>query len=59
MRIVAEDALVERIACTLIEEPASQKRRSDHSVNRTTTTAVAELKEIVEVLQLQELNSLP
>jgi hypothetical protein len=56
---VAEDALVERIACTLIEEPASQKRRSDHSVNGTTTTAVSELKEIVEVLQLQELNSLP
>jgi hypothetical protein len=56
---VAEDALVERITCTLIEEPASQKRRSDHSVNRTTTTVVAKLKEIVELLQLQELNSLP
>jgi hypothetical protein len=59
VRIVAEDVLVERIACTLIEEPASQKRRSDYSVNRTTTTAVAELNEIVELLQLQELNSLP
>jgi hypothetical protein len=59
VRIVAEDALVERITCTLIEEPASQKRRSDHSVNRTTTTVVAKLKEIVELLQLQELNSLP
>jgi hypothetical protein len=59
VRIEAEDALVERIACTLIEEPASQKRRSDHSVNRTTTTAVAKLKEIVELLQLQELNCSP
>jgi hypothetical protein len=59
VRIEAEDALVERIACTLIEEPASQERRSDRSVNRTTTTAVAKLKEIVELLQLQELNCSP